>query len=207
MGFYEERILPRLVDLTCGTAALDGFRRATTAGLAGTVLEVGFGSGTNLPHLPAEVVEILAVEPSATASRLATRRCRDATAAVRHVGLDGEAIELGDQSCDHALVTFALCTIPDPSAALVEVRRILRPGGTLHVLEHGRAPDPSVARWQDRLDPLERAIAGGCHLTRDPVGLVEGAGFEICELEQRYGRGPKPWSYFTRLVADVAPPA
>lgn len=206
MGFYATSVVPRLVDLACSSRALDGFRRAVTAGLHGTVVEIGFGSGANVAHYPAAIDEVLAVEPSAVATRRAAGRIAASETPVRHVGVDGQRLDLPDGCCDGALISFSLCTIPDPSAALREVRRVLSPDGRLHVLEHGRAPARRVARWQDRLDPLEARLAGGCHLTRDPRGLVEAAGFEILELEQRYGRGPKPWSYFTRLVA-AAPSA
>jgi SAM-dependent methyltransferase len=203
MGFYERTVVPRLVELTCGTSALDGFRRATTEGLTGRVLEIGFGSGTNVPHYPSTVTEVLAVEPSEVATSLAAARIAESPIPITHVGLDGGALELDDASCDGALITFTLCTLPDPHAALREVRRVLVPGGWLHLLEHGAAPDGSVARWQRRLDPLEVKLAGGCHLTRDPVGLVAANGFEVTEIEQRYGRGPRPWSFFTRMRATA----
>ena len=204
MGFYERTVVPRLVELTCGATALDAFRRATTEGLTGRVLEIGFGSGTNVAHYPPTVSEVLAVEPSEVATRLAAARIAESEVPITHVGLDGGDIELDDASCDAVLITFTLCTLPDPHAALREVRRVIVPGGRLHLLEHGAAPDGSVARWQRRLDPIEVRVAGGCHLTRDPVGLVTSSGFEVTEIEQRYGRGPRPWSYFTRLRA-IAP--
>jgi len=203
MSFWERTVVPRLVELTCGASALDGFRQATTQGLTGRVLEIGFGSGTNVPHYPKTVTEVLAVEPSEVATRIAEARIAASAVPITHVGLDGGAIDLDDASCDRVLLTFTLCTLPDPHAALREVRRVLVPGGQLHLLEHGAAPDGSVARWQRRLDPIEVKLAGGCHLTRDPVGLVTSSGFEVTEIEQRYGRGPRPWSYFTRLRATT----
>ena len=112
-------------------------------------------------------------------------------------GLRGESLELDDDSCDSALCTFTLCTIPGVEQALAELRRVLRPGGRFHFLEHGVAPDPSVRRWQHRLDPAQKTLADGCHLTRDPVALVEDAGFEIESVKRGYARGPKPWVYFT----------
>lgn len=196
-------MLPRLVDVACGSKGYLRWREKTAAGLSGTVLELGFGSGVNLAVLPADVVEVLAVEPSATAMRIAERRISTSGVRVVHVGLDGQRIELDDASCDSALCTFTLCTIPDATAALDEVRRVLRPGGRLHVLEHGLAPDESVVAWQHRLEPLQRRLFGGCHLTRDPIALLEGAGFEPGHATQRYGKGPKPWTYLTRTVATV----
>lgn len=117
------------------------------------------------------------------------------------MGLDGQSIQLPDSRRDSALCTFSLCTIPDPDAALAEVRRIVSAGGRFHFVEHGLSPDPRVARWQCRLEPLQRRMAGGCHLTRDPVAMVERAGFVVDEVAQQYGAGPKPLDYLTRAVA------
>ena len=202
MGLYRDHVVPRLVELTCGAKGIERFRRSAMEGLSGRVLEIGFGSGLNVPHYPDGVTEVLAVEPAATARRIAEARISASEVPVLHVGLDGQSVELPDASCDAALCTFSLCTIPDPAAALGEVARILVAGGRLHLLEHGVAPDPGVARWQRRIDPIERRIADGCHLSRDPVGLLESAGFRVERLEQRYVSGPKPWSYFTIAVAS-----
>ena len=203
MGLYRDHVVPRLVELTCGAKGIERFRQAAMEGLSGRVLEIGFGSGLNIPHYPDEVTEVFAVEPAATARRIAEERIAAAAIPVLHVGLDGQAVELPDASCDAALCTFSLCTIPDPGRALSEVARILRPGGRLHLLEHGRSPEPGVARWQQRIDPLERRLADGCHLSRDPVALLEDAGFTLERCDQRYVKGPKPWSYFTVAVGVV----
>ena len=120
---------------------------------------------------------------------------------VEHVGLNGEKLELEDASVDGALSTFTLCTIPDVERALAELRRVIRPGGTFHFLEHGLAPAAGVVAWQRRLEPLQKRLAGGCHLTRDIPELVRGAGFEIERLEQRYAEGPRPWGWFTAGAA------
>jgi len=120
---------------------------------------------------------------------------------VRQVGLDGQALPLDDASCDAALCTFVLCTIPDVGVALSEVRRVLRPGGRLHFLEHGLAPDARVRAFQRRVEPFQRKVADGCHLTRDPVALVADAGFVLETVDQGYGAGPRAWSYLTRAVA------
>ncbi len=197
MGLYREQILPRLVDRACGTAGLRPWRAEVTAGLTGRVVEIGFGSGLNVEHCPPEVAVVLAVEPAALSRRLAAKRIARAGVPVAHVGLDGQALPLDDDSCDAGLCTFTLCTVPDPATALAELRRVIRPGGALHFLEHGLAPDPAVARWQRRLDPWQRRLADGCHLTRDAPTLVAEAGFVIERAEQRYARGPKPWSWFT----------
>ena len=201
MGLYRERILPVLVDRACGTAGLKKWRAELSSGLAGRVLEIGFGSGLNVDHYPSTVEQVLAVEPSAKAFRIAQRRIESSPVLIELVGLDGQLIPLPDDSCDDALCTFALCTIPDVDAALAEVRRVLRPGGRFHFLEHGLAPDPRVAVWQRRLEPLQRRVADGCHLTRDPITLVRSAGFGLDDVDQRYGSGPKPWTWFTRGVA------
>jgi len=201
VGFYDERVLPHLVDRVCATGEMRRWRRQVVRGLAGRVLEIGFGSGLNLEHYPPEVTAVAAVEPAEVARRLARRRIAAVAVPVEHVGLDGQQVPLDDGSCDSALSTFTLCTIPDAGKALDEVRRILRPGGRLHFLEHGLAPDPAVVVWQRRLEPWQKRLAGGCHLTRDPVALVREAGFEIEQLTQRYARGPRPWSFFTAGVA------
>jgi ubiquinone/menaquinone biosynthesis C-methylase UbiE len=203
MGWYEDQVLPRAVELTCGGAKMERWRRQTTLGLIGTVLEFGFGSGLTVGLYPDTVTEVLAVEPSELARARAANRISASAVSVRHVGLDGQQIPLDDASVDSALCTFTLCTIPDVDAALAEVRRIVRPGGTFHFLEHGLAPDEQVRRWQQRLNPIEQRLAGGCHLTRDPVALVTAAGMQVVESSARYMKGPKPWTYFTMGRAVV----
>jgi ubiquinone/menaquinone biosynthesis C-methylase UbiE len=170
-------------------------------GLAGTVVEIGFGSGLNVPLYPLDITQVYAVEPAAVARRIAERRTERSGVPVEHVGLRGESIPLDDDSCDAALSTFTLCTIADVDQALAELRRVLRPGGRFHLLEHGRSPDPGVARWQRRIEPVQKRLADGCHLTREPIELVQRAGFEIVRSESRYASGPKPWSWFTEAVA------
>jgi SAM-dependent methyltransferase len=201
MGFYREHLLPRLVDRACGTGELRRWRERVTTGLSGTVVEIGFGSGLNLPVYPAAVNLVYAVEPALTARRLAEERIASSHVRVEHIALRGESIPLDDESCDGALSTFTLCTIPDVEAALAEVRRVLRPGGRFHYLEHGRSPDPSVARWQRRLEPVQKRVADGCHLTRDATELVRAAGFEIDWVQSRYATGPKPWTWLTEGAA------
>lgn len=196
-SWYEQRVLPRLVELTCGGKDMARFRARTVEGLSGTIVEVGFGSGLNAPVYPPEVTEVKAVEPSELARARSARHTGDTSARIEFVGLDGARLPLDDASCDGALSTFTLCTIPDVEAALAELHRVVRPGGRFHFLEHGRAPDESVRVWQRRLEPVQRRVAGGCHLTRDTESLVRGAGFEILEMDRRYVTGPKPFTYFT----------
>ena len=201
MGVYEERILPRIIDRACGTGELRPQRERVTAGLTGTVLELGFGSGHNVAHYPPAVTEVLAVEPSLLARELAASRVAASPVPVSFVGLEGERVPLPDDSCDSALSTFTLCTIPGVEQALAEVRRILRPGGRFHFLEHGRAPDEGVVRWQRRIDRVWPHVAGGCHVSRSIPGLLRDAGFEVVELEEAYGTGPKPWMWLSVGVA------
>jgi SAM-dependent methyltransferase len=198
VGVWGDRLLPRVIDLAGGSAVVRRRREQVCAGLHGTVLEVGFGSGLNLPHYPASVTEVLAVEPSDAAWRLSASRRAASPVPVRRSDLDGQRLSEGDGTVDGVLSTLTLCTIPDVAAALAELRRVLRPGGRLHFFEHGRAPEPRVRSWQHRLDPLQGAVFGGCHLGRDIPALVRAAGFTLDDLEEAYLPGPRlsrPWTY------------
>jgi SAM-dependent methyltransferase len=186
MGLYQRRVLPRLVSVAGGSRRLEPLRRRVCTGLAGDVVEIGFGSGHNIPFYPAAVTRVAAVEPSDLSWRLARDRVSAARVPVQRAGLDGQRLPFEDGSCDAALSTWTLCTIPDVAAALSEVRRVLKPGGTLHFLEHGLAPDENVRRWQRRLEPLQRRLAGGCHLTRQIAGLLMAAGFTITDIDVFY---------------------
>ncbi|HEX4358249.1 MAG TPA: class I SAM-dependent methyltransferase [Pseudonocardia sp.] len=195
MGFYVEQVVPRIVDLTCGMKLVQPLRERVCAGLTGEVVEIGFGSGLNVPFYPAAVTEVAAVEPADLGWRLAGRRLAASAVPVRRSGLDGQSLPFPDNSFDTALSTWTMCTIPDVSAALAEVRRVLKPGGTLRFVEHGLAPDESVRRWQHRLEPLQKRLFGGCHLARPIATLVGDAGFTITELDVFYEPGaPKPIS-------------
>lgn len=201
---WDERVVPRMTDLGLRGHEVGEVRAVTCAGLTGRVLELGFGSGLNVRWYPPAVDSVTAIEPSDLAWELSERRRARSTVRIERAGLDGQHLDLADDSHDSALVTFSLCTIPDPGLALREARRVVRPGGRLHVLEHGLAPDEGVRRWQRRLEPLQRAVGGGCHLTRDIPALVGGSGWHVDTLQEAYLPGPdvsRPWTYSYRLVA------
>lgn len=195
MGFYEDQVLPRAIDLALRGKAVERMRARVTSGLSGQVLEIGFGSGRNLPYLPDAVSLLRIVEPAGVGRTLARPRVEARRIPVEDVGLDGQRLPLPDHSVDHVLSTWTLCTIPDVDAALAEAARVLRPGGALHFVEHGRSPDPGVARWQDRLTPIQRRLFGGCHLNRPIATLVESSGLDLTELETSYMQGPKVLGY------------
>lgn len=189
MGIYGEQVLPRIINAACGMATANPLRERVCAGLVGDVVEIGFGSGLNVPFYPAAVTRVAAIEPSDLGWKLAGERMAASPVRVERSGLDGQALEFADDSFDCAVSTWTMCTIPDVQTALAEVRRVLRPGGTLHFVEHGLAPDESVARWQHRLEPMQKRLFGGCHLTRQIADLVEAAGFTIKEIETFYQDG------------------
>ena len=195
MGWYGEHVVPVLAEKGLALKRTGEMRERVCSGLQGTVLELGFGSGLNASYYPAAVTEVLAVEPSDVAWTRAGERVAAMAAPVRRVGLDGQDLPLPDDSADTALSTWTLCTIPDAVRALQEVRRVLRPGGTLRFVEHGLAPSPKVEAWQRRLEPLQKRMAGGCHLARPIDELVTAAGFVVQDLERYYApKEPKPWA-------------
>ncbi|MCU0309923.1 MAG: class I SAM-dependent methyltransferase [Acidimicrobiales bacterium] len=192
MGFYENQVLPRVIDVLCGNKKMEAVRAPVVEGLSGTVLEVGFGSGPNLGLYPPDVTRVLAVDPALVGRRLAEkRRARHPSPPVEYVGLDGAHLALPDDSVDHALSTWTMCTIPDLDSALAEIRRVLRPGGTLHFVEHGLSDDPTVARRQHRFEPMQKRFAGGCHLTRDIPERLRAAGYRVDRLQRFQLAGPK----------------
>jgi ubiquinone/menaquinone biosynthesis C-methylase UbiE len=205
VGWYSDHVVPRIVGFALADKRTGEVRERVCSGLTGDVLEVGFGSGMNLKYYPAEVEEVLAVEPSDLAWRMAEPRVAAAAPRVRRVGLDGQSLPLADATADSAVSTWTLCTIPDVGRALAEVHRVLKPGGRLHFVEHGRAPDEGVRRWQERLDPIQKRVGGGCHLSRPIAELVTAAGFTIQSLDTYYvPKEPKPFGWFFEGVARKA---
>ena len=186
MGLYADHVLPRVVDVACGLKTARPLRQRVCEGLEGEVVEIGFGSGLNVPYYPEAVTRVAAVEPADLGWKLAQKRLRSARVPVERSGLDGQSLPFPDDSFDTALSTWTMCTIPDVGRALAEVRRVLRPGGTLRFVEHGLAPDEGVQRWQHRLEPVQKRLFGGCHLTRRVPDMLTAAGFEIVELDQFY---------------------
>lgn len=198
MAWWSERVVPRLTHAALDNPLVAGYRRRLCADLSGDVLEVGFGTGLNLPHLPVAVRSLTAVEPSDLAWELAGPARAESAVPVRRGDLRAERLTLPDASVDAVLMAFSLCTVAEPQRALAEMHRVLKPGGRLHFLEHGLAPEERVQRWQHRLEPLQRRVAGGCHLTRSAPELVESAGFRLGPLESWFVPGPgvsKPWGY------------
>src|SRR5581483_2646258 len=198
MGVWNDQLLPRLTDKLLGNAEVRKLRRKAVDGLRGTVVEIGFGSGLNVPLYPPEVEKVYAVEPSTVARRLAAERVAASPVPVDLVGLDGRHLPLESESLDAALTTFTLCTIPDVDLALLELYRVLKPGGHVHFLEHGLADDPAVAKWQHRFNGVQKLMCGGCNLDRPIDRLLADAGFEVTSLDHEYMRGPRaarPWGY------------
>jgi len=195
-GFYERRVLPHIINIAMDTKAVREERQRCLAGVSGTVLEVGFGTGLNLPHYPPAVTKVTGVDPSEASLKLAAKRRRAAAFPVDIVGLTAEKIPVPDAAFDSIVSTFTLCTIPDVASALLEIRRALRPRGRFHFVEHGRAEDDAVARWQSRLNPLQQKLCGGCHLNRQIAVLIEQAGFTIERLEHAYLKGAPKFAGF-----------
>ena len=196
MGIYQDQLLPRLQDKVMDRKPTREVRARVCSGLAGEVVEVGFGTGLNAAYYPPQVTKVVAIEPSPLCMRIAAPRIAASAAPVELGGLTGEHLDLPSEEFDAVLSTWTLCTIPDMAGALAELRRVLKPGGTFHFVEHGHAPDAGVARWQARLEPLNKRLAGGCHLTRRIPDAINDAGFNIEHVDAYYFKGePKPFGY------------
>jgi len=200
-GFYATYVLPRVIDLAMRNPVATAERRRLIALASGAVLEVGAGSGLNIPFYGVGVSRLYALDPSRPLWRLARKQLAGAGFPIEFMAASGEHIPLGDMAVDSVVMTWTLCSIPDPVTALGEVRRVLRPGGRLIFVEHGRSPDEGVRTWQERLNPLWRRVAGGCNLDRRIDELIRGAGFDVLRMERAYGGGPKPMSYLYKGIA------
>lgn len=196
MSLYSRYILPCCLDKACGVKPIRKQREKIVPLAHGTVLEVGIGSGQNLPHYdPDKVERLIGIDPDAHIWKRSEARRNACSFPVERIGLSGENIPLEDESIDSVVVTYSLCTIPDPVKALLEMKRVLRPGGQIYFSEHGRAPDEATQKWQTRIDPFWKKIAGGCHSGRDIPALFEAANLSFNSLEQMYIPGPKVLSY------------
>ncbi|KQW60550.1 MULTISPECIES: class I SAM-dependent methyltransferase [unclassified Ensifer] len=195
MGFYNDVILPKLCHLSMRNKNLVPYRERVIGGAQGRVLEIGIGSGMNLPFYGSGVREVLALEPSAPLVDMARGAQHGSDFPVRFLEASAEAIPLEDRCVDTVVTTWTLCTIPNADIALKEMRRVLRLGGQLLFVEHGLAPDESVRRWQHWLTPAWRRIAGGCHLNRQISTMIEEGGFRLDRLETGYMPGPKPMTF------------
>lgn len=195
MGFYQEQVVPLLINLVMRQRRLSEYRSRVVPAAEGRVLEIGIGSGLNLPFYSRNVASVIGLDPSPKLLAMARRHPRPQASAVEFVEGSAEAIPLEDVSIDTVVTTWTLCSIPDAGRALAEMRRVLKPGGRLLFVEHGRAPEPSVRWWQNHLTPAWKRLGGGCHLNRAIGTLIEGAGFQFERLEMGYMRGPKPMTY------------
>lgn len=191
MGFYTHVVLPRLIDFAMASDEASRYRAATLEPAAGRVLELGIGSGRNLPFYGRGVTKLVGVDPSPELLEMARRRAASAAFPVALVESSAETLPFGNAAFDMAVATWTLCSIPDATVALGEVRRVLKPGGRLLFVEHGRAPDAGIARWQRRLTPYWRRCAGGCHLDRPIDRMVAAAGYHVETLETGYARAPR----------------
>jgi ubiquinone/menaquinone biosynthesis C-methylase UbiE len=201
MGFYGDQILPRIIDLTMRSEVFGQVRARVVAGLDGDVLEIGFGSGLNIPYYPAGVKRVQAVDPARIGRKLAAKRAAACPVPIDFTVADAQALPAADASIDSVLSTWTLCTVPDPAQVLAEIRRVLRPGGAFHFAEHGLAPDAAIARSQHRLTPLQRRVAGGCRLDRPIDQLIAAAGFDVTRMDTYYMAGRHALGYTFEGIA------
>ncbi len=204
MNFYERHILPRVIHLAMGRRDLFAYRQRVIGAARGRVLEIGIGSGLNLPLYSADSTRIIGLDPSPRLLTMAYARAEQARCPVELLRGSAEAIPLDDRSIDTVVTTWTLCSIPDVHRALGEIRRVLTTEGRLLFVEHGRAPEPSVRRWQDRLTPLMKRLGGGCHLNRPIAEIIERAGFRFDRLHTGYMHGPKVGSFMYEGVGVAA---
>jgi ubiquinone/menaquinone biosynthesis C-methylase UbiE len=195
MGFYQDKILPFVIHLAMRQRNLAAYRGRVVPAAEGRVLEIGIGSGLNLPFYSQKAERVIGLDPSPSLLSMARHAARPSLGSVEFVEGSAEAIPLEDRAVDTVVTTWTLCSIPDAPRSLREMRRVLKPRGRLLFVEHGRAPDASVRWWQDHLNPAWKRLGGGCHLNRAIESLIEGAGFQFERIETGYMRGPRPMSF------------
>ena len=203
VSLYSRILLPRLIDFAMLRAEITRLRAAHVPAARGVVLEVGIGSGLNFPFYAAAVTRVVGVDPSQELLTLARHRAAGAPFSVELLQREATALPLPDNSMDAAVMTWSLCSIADPAATLAEIRRLLKPEGSLIFVEHGLSPDAAVQKWQNHLTPAWRRVAGGCHLNRNVEHLIRSAGFVMTELQTGYIRGPRPATYMYRGLATI----
>ncbi len=204
MSWYEEKVLPRLINVACSSKPAHKQREKVVPRASGDVLEIGFGSGLNLAHYDQDKVRrIWGLEPSEGMRKLAQEPIADSDLDVELIDLPGEEIPLEDNSVDTVLITFTLCTIPEVATALDGMRRVLKPGGQLLFSEHGKAPDANVVKWQERMNPVWKKFSGGCNMNRDIPALLDAAGLEIKDDNRMYVPGLKSLSYMYWGAATI----
>ncbi len=204
MNPWEKYVLPRLIDSACAQPPMQRLRSRYVSRARGDVLEIGIGSGLNLPFYGPDVKSVTGVDPHARLNEMARERAARINAPVDVLGVSGEALEADDNRFDTVVCTWTLCSIPNPYRAVAEMFRVLRPGGELLFVEHGLSPEPGIARWQRRVEPLWKIIGGGCHLTRRADQLIETAGFELLETDSGYEPGPRIATWMIHGVARAS---
>ena len=202
MGWYANNILPKLIEAGCSQPLLMKLRAQYVPLARGNVLEIGIGTGLNLQYYNADAVQLTGLDPAAELTGRAQERAQELDLPVNMLGVSGESIPAEDKTFDSLVCTWTLCSIPNVEGALAEMHRVVKPGGKLYFIEHGQSPDAGIARWQRRIEPLWKRIAGGCHLTRSADELIADAGFNIRETESGYLPGPKFAAYMTHGVAE-----
>jgi len=200
-GFYERKILPLLIDSACSQPPMTNLRSRYVSQAVGKVLEVGIGSGLNLSHYGCAVESITGVDPAEALTQKARQRADRIRADVAVIGVSGESIPVRSETFDTVVCTWTLCSIPDPQAAIAEMYRALKPDGKLIFVEHGQSPEPKISKWQHRIEPYWKVVAGGCHLTRRIDDLVTAGGFEIKSFESGYQKGPKIAAFMMHGIA------
>jgi len=201
MGLYEKYVLPKLIEAACNQPPMQKLRARYVPQATGDILEIGIGSGLNLSHYSDKVSSITGLDPSKELTDMANTRAQKARAPVKMLQISSEEIPADDAQFDSIVCTWTLCSIPNVYRALREMHRVVKPGGKFFFIEHGLAPDPSVQRWQRRIEPLWKIIGGGCHLTRQSDQLIQDAGFDIPELGSAYEPGPKWAAFMTHGIA------